>query len=409
MARKALCGWVAIVIAGTMLQSGCAEPACKMHAGKKAVLPSEAEASLQRAFPGATIEEVKMEDKGIYEVELQKDGAEMEAEVTAAGMILETSCAVAAKDLPKAVQDAIAKAAPGAKIEEAKREETLADAKTGKLPAPQVAFEVELAKDGKEGELKVAADGTILDPLKWEDQDKDDEKEGNDDKGQHEGQDKESRGKERAKAAKSPADSAWQDSFAVDKASLSATGENPYLVLKPGHRLILAGGGEQVVITVLDETQEVDGVTTRVVEERETQDGRLVEVSRNFLAIDPKTLDVYYFGEDVDMYKDGKSHVVVKDAWRSGVNGAKFGLLMPGKPKAGQKYMQEIAPKVAMDRAEVVAVDEEFKTPAGAFRNVLRVREGSALEKGREDKLYAPGVGQITDGKLVLTKVESAK
>jgi hypothetical protein len=82
---------------------------------------------------------------------------------------------------------------------------------------------------------------------------------------------------------------------------------------------------------------------------------------------------------------------------------------MPGKLKVGRKFFQEMAPKVAMDRAEVVAVNDEFKTPAGTFKNVLRVRESSALESGHEEKLHAPGVGQITDGKLVLTKVEPAK
>ncbi len=40
----------------------------------------------------------------------------------------------------------------------------------------------------------------------------------------------------------------------------------------------------------------VDGVVTRIVEERETEKGHLVEISRNFFALDPSTGDVCYFG-----------------------------------------------------------------------------------------------------------------
>jgi hypothetical protein len=67
-------------------------------------------------------------------------------------------------------------------------------------------------------------------------------------------------------------------------------------------------------------------------------------------------------GEDVDVYKNGKvaSH---EGAWLSGVKGAKFGLMMPGTPRAGHKFYQEKAPGVGMDRAEIISVDEKVTTP----------------------------------------------
>ena len=159
---------------------------------------------------------------------------------------------------------------------------------------------------------------------------------------------------------------------------------------------------------MLEETKIVDGVTTRVVEERETEGGKLAEVSRNYFAIDNATGDVYYFGEDVDVYKNGKvtGH---EGAWLSGVNGAKFGLLVPGAPKVGDRYYQESAPKVAMDRAEVVATNAEIKVPAGTFKNCLHTKESSALESGSEDKYYAPGVGLIKDADFALVKIEKGK
>jgi hypothetical protein len=170
----------------------------------------------------------------------------------------------------------------------------------------------------------------------------------------------------------------------------------------------MQSGKDTLVITVLEETKVVDGVTTRIVEERETEGGQLIEVSRNYFAVDVATGDVYYFGEDVDMYKNGKvtGH---EGAWLSGVDGAKFGLLVPGAPKPGERYYQESAPKVAMDRAEVVSVTEEVKVPAGAFKNCLHTKESSALESGTEDKYYAPGVGLIKDAEFVLVKIEKGK
>jgi hypothetical protein len=155
-------------------------------------------------------------------------------------------------------------------------------------------------------------------------------------------------------------------------------------------------------ITVLDETLEVDGVETRVVEEREWRSGDLIEVSRNFFAICAETEDVYYFGEDVDMYQGGElsSH---SGAWRSGESDARFGLIMPGKPVVGMKYYQESAPGVAMDRAEVVSLDDELQTPAGNFPDSLKTMEGTALNPlEREFKTYAPGVGLIQDQRLLL-------
>lgn len=189
----------------------------------------------------------------------------------------------------------------------------------------------------------------------------------------------------------------------MPKANLKPTGSSRYWVLQPGHTATYAApNGETLTITVLDETREVDGVTTRVVEEREEEGGQLVEVSRNFLAIDPATGDVYYFGEDVDMYKGGEL-TTHEGAWLAGRKDARFGLLMPGSPTVGRRHYQEIAPKVAMDRAEIVSLSERVETPAGVFENCVKVKESTPLERGSEYKFYAPGVGLIKDADLTLT------
>lgn len=200
----------------------------------------------------------------------------------------------------------------------------------------------------------------------------------------------------------------WRDKFDVEPKNFSATGKNPCFLLEPGYQAVYDGkeGSEQVhlTITVLDETKMVDGVTTRVLEEKETHDGKVAEISRNYFAIDSTSGDVYYFGEDVDEYIDGKitGH---SGSWLSGVNGAHYGLMMPAHPKVGDRYCQEVAPKIAMDRAEVVSVTESVTVPAGTFQKCLKTEETTPLEpNSKAYKLYAPGVGLISDGTLLLVK-----
>ena len=73
--------------------------------------------------------------------------------------------------------------------------------------------------------------------------------------------------------------------FPVDKANLVSIGRNPYFILEPGYRLQFNAEDAALVVTVLDETKTVDGVETRVVEERETEGGELItyESGRDFV------------------------------------------------------------------------------------------------------------------------------
>jgi hypothetical protein len=209
---------------------------------------------------------------------------------------------------------------------------------------------------------------------------------------------------ELAAQAKRQVDRSWTTEFALDSGELVTTGRNPYFILEPGYVLTLEDKDTRLVITVLDDIRPVDNVDTRVVEERETSKGQPVEVSRNFFAISRRTNAVFYFGEDVETYKNGKV-VGHEGAWQAGANGARFGLAIPGLPLLAAKYYQEIAPGVAMDRAEIVGLSEIVSTPAGDFKDVLKVVETTPLEPGvREYKYYARGIGLIQDGSLKLTK-----
>ena len=207
-------------------------------------------------------------------------------------------------------------------------------------------------------------------------------------------------------AAEKAAD-AWSETLTCADEAFGNRGRNAYFILEPGYQLVFAGkeGGQpaELTITVLDETLEIGSVTTRVVEERESVGGKLVEVSRNFFALGVLTKNIYYFGEDVDMFKAG-GKVTHEGSWRDGRDGAKHGIMLPGTVKVGDRYYQERAPKIALDRAENFSISETVKTPAGSFKNCLKTKETTPLEPGTEYKLYAPGIGLVQDGKLKLVK-----
>src|SRR5258706_8780155 len=129
----------------------------------------------------------------------------------------------------------------------------------------------------------------------------------------------------------------WRAEFPVDRKTLGVKGSNPYIILTPGYQMVYKQGDAVDTVTVLNETVTIDGVETRAVEHRETKNSKVTEITRDYYAIDSATNDVYYFGEDVDVYKNGKvtGHA---GSWRSGANGAKFGLMIPAKPQVGQRF-----------------------------------------------------------------------
>ncbi len=200
----------------------------------------------------------------------------------------------------------------------------------------------------------------------------------------------------------------WTEQFNLSNCSWASIGSNDYFVLQPGYQQTLDGrDGKDVVhleVTVLGETKTVAGVETRIIEERESRNGSLVEVSRNYFAVCAPMNDVFYFGEDVDMYKMGKvtSH---DGSWLAGVNGAKAGLYMPARPLIGARFYQEVAPNVAMDRSEVENDSLTLKTPAGEFMNCVKTEETTPLEPDSVGiKTFAKGIGLVQDGDLLLSK-----
>jgi hypothetical protein len=200
----------------------------------------------------------------------------------------------------------------------------------------------------------------------------------------------------------------YTDTFFLEDCRLGPRGVNNYfLPLRPGCYLLLEGedDGEEVAVfvSILPRVKKVAGVVCAIMQEVEWADGELVEISWNYVAICRKCKDIIYFGEDVDIYEDGE--VVSHDgAWLAGVNGNMPGLLMPGRPLNGARYYQEIAPGVALDRAEHLDDKALIDTPFGTLENCLLVGETTPLELGEFSlKAYARGIGMVQDDVLKLT------
>ena len=209
----------------------------------------------------------------------------------------------------------------------------------------------------------------------------------------------------------------FSDDFDRDGCTFGTYSNNPWHPIWPGYSLLLEGEEEDdegetvsiaVRVTILEDTEMVDGVRTRVLEEREWEDEELVEVSRNFVAECRQTGDIWYFGEDVDDYEDGEI-VGHEGAWRAGEDGAEAGILMPGNPLNGARYFQEMAPEAeALDQGEVQSRGNTLEVPFDTFTNVLIIVDSTPLDPEEADeKFYAYGIGIIKDEAAELVEIDA--
>jgi hypothetical protein len=196
----------------------------------------------------------------------------------------------------------------------------------------------------------------------------------------------------------------------LDPARFSATVDHPLVPLQSVGRTVFEGreGKREirVVSRVLDRTQRVARLPTRVVEVKDYEDGELVEHTLDYYA-QRSDGSVWYLGERINDYDRGKI-VGHGGQWLTGRDGARAGLFMPARPRVGQTFEQERAPGVAEDRSTVVAVGVDVRTPAGRFAGCVKTRDLAPLDKVTEFKYYCPGVGlvreDLPDGRLDLVR-----
>jgi hypothetical protein len=192
----------------------------------------------------------------------------------------------------------------------------------------------------------------------------------------------------------------WTVVSQVDTANLATVGKNAYFNLEPGYRLRYTDGSLIRTMTVRRKTKMVDGVQTRVIEEKEEKDGQPTKVVWKYYAIDKTTTAVYCFGVRVQSYQNGQ--LVSHRGWRAGDHGAMFTLAMFAEPKAGDALVRQHAKQVY----KVTDTGAKVVTPAGTFTNCLRTEVKGAAKNNA--KVFAPGVGLVKDGQFTLVKISQS-
>jgi hypothetical protein len=193
--------------------------------------------------------------------------------------------------------------------------------------------------------------------------------------------------------------------------------DNPFFSMPVGKKMIYEArtedGLERIEIAITGETRRIMGVETLVYHDREYLDGELVEETKDFIAQD-KDGNVWYFGEEVDNYENGK----LKDhggAWFAAYEGAKPGIWIKAKHMVGDSYRQEYWRGEAEDMAKIVATGVTVTTSVSTYQNCTKTYDWTPLEpEAMEYKYYCPEVGgvvlveDLTSGERVeLIKVEN--
>ena len=115
-------------------------------------------------------------------------------------------------------------------------------------------------------------------------------------------------------------DSQVTDDFRLDKRRFTASGSNTYMSLNPGTRsafILTTVLGSRRWVSFDDRLAGRIWVRTRVVEERKTLDGELVEISRRFFARCRQTSDIFYFGRERSRFivREWASSLMVSFNW----------------------------------------------------------------------------------------------
>jgi hypothetical protein len=148
-------------------------------------------------------------------------------------------------------------------------------------------------------------------------------------------------------------------------------------------------------------TKVVDGVETRVVEEKEEQHGQPTKVVWRYYAIDKTTGALYCFGVHTQAYYKGR--LVSHRGWRSGMHGAMFTLVLPAVPNVGDTLLRNHRPDSPRRQEKVIDVAEKVVTLAGTFTKCVRTETKG--RRGNKVKIFAPGVGLVQDGLFALESI----
>jgi hypothetical protein len=144
----------------------------------KVELPAAVAKVIKDNVPGAEIGILTIEEEAglvLYDIEFKAGMGEIE--VAEDGTVMDVSTIIVMKDLPKAAAAAIEEATEGGTIKQIEKSEVRAEIRMEggkgiivKLAAPKYVYEAEFLKEGRTAEIQVAPDGTVVEAVKWVDE-----------------------------------------------------------------------------------------------------------------------------------------------------------------------------------------------------------------------------------------------
>jgi len=166
---------VALAFALTVSTEWAKQESQQQGKKEKVELPAAVAKAIKDNVPDAEIDTVEVEKEAgitLYDVEFKAGKGEIE--VAEDGTVMDIATIVTMKDVPKAAAEVIQKAAEGATIKQLEQSEVRAEIKKEgekgtivKLDSPKYVYEAELVKGDQRGEMEVAADGKVIEALKW--------------------------------------------------------------------------------------------------------------------------------------------------------------------------------------------------------------------------------------------------
>lgn len=181
---------------------------------------------------------------------------------------------------------------------------------------------------------------------------------------------------------------------------------NTWFPLKPGMQYTTTGEvdsadgvhAHSVVHTVTGLTKVIDGITTRVLWDRDYQDGELQESELAFFA-QTRSGTVWLFGEYPEEYENG-AFVGAPSTFIHGLAKAQAGIAMPAKPSlTAPDFVEAYAPKVDfLDCGNVIQKNQHVCVPTGCYNDVLVIDEYNPLDPpdaGHQRKFYSQGTGLV--------------
>ncbi|MGB3861633.1 MAG: PepSY-like domain-containing protein [Candidatus Aminicenantaceae bacterium] len=180
-----LFGCIVVLAIALTMSTGCTKQEEELEGETQSIdqeekaevqLPAAVLKAIEENVPNAEIEKVEVEEKGgiaLYDIEFKADQGEIE--VAENGTVIDVVTVITIEDVPEAVAEVLKKSAEGATIIRIEKSEVWSEVKMEgeqgtivKLDSPKYVYEAELMKDDQTGEIEVAADGTVIEPLKWD-------------------------------------------------------------------------------------------------------------------------------------------------------------------------------------------------------------------------------------------------